>query len=132
MATADLPLSSGELTSARNTVNAFLNAAGTAVLYSPTKTSDGQGGYTQGFTAAGTVDARVAAASVDQFGGQNLRVGERYMEIGSRVMTVPYDTTIDPTYRVVFNSVTYEVVEVYDRTPETLAVRVRLRSVVGA
>jgi len=127
MATADLPLFAGELVWARNTVEAFL--AGTAVIYTDTRTSDGQGGYTQAYAASGTVSARVAAATTDQFGGQELQVGGRYMEIGSRVMTVPYNTTIDTTDQVVFNSVTYEVVEVYDRTPETLGLRVRLRTV---
>ncbi len=120
------------MTWARNTVNAFLAVAGTAVIYTVAQTSDGQGGFTEGFTASGTVAARVAAASVDQFGGQELQVGGRYSEIGSRVMTVPYNTTVSTTNRVVFNSTTYEVVEVYDRTPETLAVRVRLRTVGAA
>lgn len=126
-----MPLTAGELASARSTVNAYL-ASGTAVIYSPTRTADGQGGFTDSFAATGTATARVAAASVDQFGGQELQVGGRYMEIGSRVMTVPYNTTITTTNRVIFNSVTYEVVEVYDRTPETLAVRVRLRTVGSA
>lgn len=114
----------------RQTVDTFL--AGTAVLYSPATVSDGQGGYVQSYAASGTVVARVAAAVQDQFGGQEMNIGAKYSEVGSRVATLPYNTSVATTDRLVYAGVTYEVVEVYDRTPETLNLRVRLRSVSAA
>lgn len=121
---ADIPLAVGELTAMRATVNSHL--AGTAVLQQPTFTSDGQGGQTTSYADAGTVDARLAPETTR--GGEQDLAG-RVAEVSSWILTVPAHTTVNETWRVVYESVTYEVDEVLTRVPEELGRRVRVSEV---
>lgn len=120
---SDLPLTAGELTSMRTSLNSFL--AGTAILLSPARVSDGQGGQTLTHTAAGTVDARLAPAER----GNERELAGRLAEVSSWILTLPAHTTINEDWRVTYDSVTYEVDEVLTRVPEELGRRVRLREI---
>lgn len=121
---ADLPLTPGELTQMRATVNSYL--AGTAVLLQPAFVSDGQGGQTSSFAAAGTVTARLAP---EMLRGQERELAGRVAEVSYWILTLPAHTTIDETWRVEYDAVTYEVEEVMTRVPEELGRRVRLREI---
>lgn len=101
----------------RHTVNTYL--AGTALLYSPTRSSDSQGGQTWTYAVFGTVDARLSPLS-----GGEAEVASRISERNAYVLTIPFETSIDADDRVVYDSVTYEVLEVRDRTPWELSRRV--------
>lgn len=121
---ADLPLTQGEIATMRSTVDSYL--AGTAVLLQPAVVSDGQGGYTDSFTAAGTVDARLAP---EMLRGQERELAGRVAEVSYWILTLPASTAIAETWRVTYDQVTYEVEEVMTRVPEELARRVRLREI---
>lgn len=120
----DLPLSTAELVQMRHTADAYL--AGTAVIHTATKTSDGQGGYTWAYAASGTVAARL---SPEQLRGGENAVGSRVAEVAPWILTVPASTSIDEDDRVVYNTVTYEVSEVLTWTPWEISRRVRLTEV---
>lgn len=112
-----------EIHVARETSDAFL--PGTAVIQSKTATSDGQGGQTWTYAArtGGTVDARLAAENTQPGSGE---IASRSAAVTPWILTIPADTTITNTDRVVFDSDTYEVLSVMDRDPEEIARRVRL------
>lgn len=116
-------LSDWEIHTARETSDAFL--PGTAVIQAKTATSDGQGGQTWTYAAraGGTVDARLAAENTQPRSGE---IASRSATATSWVLTIPAATTITNTDRVVFDSVTYEVLSIMTRTPEEIARRVRL------
>ena len=106
----------------RHTVNTYL--AGTAVIQTATRASDSQGGQTWTYAASGTVDARLSPA----LGGE-AEVASRISERNAMVLTIPWETSIDADDRVVYQSVTYEVLEVRDRTPWELSRRVYVAEV---
>ena len=110
-----------EIHTARETSDAFL--PGTAVIQSKTKTSDGQGVETLAYAASGTVDARLAADNTQPQAGE---IASRTATSTSWILTIPAATAILNTDRVVFDSVTYEVLSIMTRTPEEIARRVRL------
>lgn len=116
-----LPLSSGEIAQMRVTVNAAL--PGTAVIMAAARASDGQGGQTWTYAAAGTVSARLSPEGLR--GGEPV-VGERIAEISTWILTLPAHTTIDEDDRVVYAGVTYEISEVLTRAPWELGRRVRV------
>lgn len=118
---SDLPLSTGELVQMRHTADTYL--AGTAVIHTATKTSDGQGGYTWAYAASGTVAARL---SPEVLRGDEVVVGGRLAEVSPWILTVPAATSIDEDDRVVYNSITYEVSEVLTGIPWEISRRVRL------
>lgn len=120
----DLPLSTAELVQMRHTADSYL--AGTAVIHTATKTSDGQGGYTWTYAATGTVDARL---SPEMLRGAEAITGSRVAEVSPWILTVPASTSIDEDDRVVYNAVTYEVSEVLTWTPWEISRRVRLTEV---
>lgn len=121
---ADLPLTAGELTQMRATVDSYL--AGTAVLLEPSFVSDGQGGQTSTFTAAGTADARLAP---EMLRGQERELAGRVAEVSYWILTLPAGTTVAETWRVTYDQMTYEVEEILTRVPEELGRRVRLREI---
>lgn len=100
----------------RHTVEAYL--PGTAVISTATRTSDSQGGQTWTYAAASTVDARLSPL----FGGE-AELASRISERNVHVLTIPYETSIDADDRVAYDSVTYEVINVRDRTPWELSRR---------
>lgn len=117
-----LPLASGELVNMRAELEQTL--PGTAVIYPPVKTADGQGGQGWNYdTASGTVDARLSPEG--NRGGEEI-VGSRTAEVSPWILTVPQSTTIDEDDHVVYNGVTYEVSEVLTRIPWEISRRVRV------
>lgn len=115
-------LSSADIASMRATAEQAL--PGTAVITSGTLTSDGGGGYTEAFTAAGTVACRVAPAS-----GTEREEGDRISADSTHVITLPAATTVETDDRIEVAGVTYNVTAVRDRSWETTR-RVEARKVV--
>lgn len=113
-------LDAGEIASMRATIESAL--PGTAVLLTATKTGDGMGGFTWSYVASGTVDARLSPNGP----GDELLIGDRVARVAPYVLTVPAETTVDEDDRVTYDGVTYEVVDVRDRTPWELSRRVLL------
>jgi len=114
-------LTAAEIHQCRETSDAFL--PGTAVIQAKTATADGQGGQTWTYAArtGGTVDARLAMENE-----QPQELAGRIADVSSWVLTIPATTTITETDRVVFDSLTYDVLSIMTRTPEEIARRVRL------
>ena len=112
---SSLPLSSAELVQMRDALN--LSLPGTAVLQSKTATADGQGGQAWTYAAAGTVDARLAPIARTRASEPEVALAARLGMINPYVLTIPANTSIDETYRAVFDSVTYEVRAVMPRVP---------------
>jgi SPP1 family predicted phage head-tail adaptor len=88
------------------------------VISSLGEVADGQGGFTQGWTASGTVDCRIAAKSgnVRAVGGQNA-------PLGAYTLTVPHDTTINVDDRATIDGVVYRVTFVDDVKDWKAAIR---------
>lgn len=97
---------------------------GTAVVMAGTLTSDGGGGYTEAFTASGTVSCRVAPVS----GVENER-GDRVSAESQYVITLPAETAIETDDQIVVSGITYNVTAVRDRSWEVTR-RVEVRKVV--
>lgn len=128
MTSPDLAITAGEITDIQNAMGSFLG--GTAVIMRSAGASDGIGGFTSSFVAHGTVAARIGLLSRDEFGGQQLVVGEQLSEITSYVLNVPAGTDVTETDRIQFAGRTYEVASVIRRTPDELIRRVRIREAV--
>lgn len=116
-------LGTAEISLMRDTINSAL--PGTAVMLTATKTGDGMGGYTWSYVASGTVDARLSPNGA----GDETVVGDRVARVAPYILTVPAETTIDEDDRVTYDGVTYEVVDVRDRTPWELSRRVLVAEV---
>ena len=119
-----LPLSTGEIVQMRSDLGVYL--AGTAIIHTATKVADAQGGYEWTYAAASTVDARLAPHE-----GDEEVLAERLAERQPYTLTVPDTASIDEDDRVVYNSVTYEVVSARSdvNTPWDLCRRVILARV---
>lgn len=119
-----LPLSEGELHEMRGEIMQTLPT--TADLFQPTRTSDGQGGFTWAYTNVQTVAARldpeVARGNRE---AENI-VGDRIAEVNRYTLTIPYSTTIDSSWRVRVEAVMYEVMEVQTHHSWSLHKRVRV------
>lgn len=96
---------------------------GTAVIQSGTLTSDNGGGWTEAFTAAGTVACRVSPIS----GGER-EIGGRISTEAEYVITLPAETAVETDDRIVVGAITYNVVAVRDRDWE-ITRRVEVRKV---
>ncbi len=103
-------LTASELTAMRAVVNTSL--AGTAIIERGTLTSDSGGGYTEGWSSAGTVSCRIAP-----LGGMEDVTGSRISADADWMLTVPFDTSITENDRVVSAGGTFTVRAV--RTPRT-------------
>lgn len=123
---SDLPLTAGELVDMRTTANT-LGLPGTAILLTPTLTSDGQGGQTATWGTAGTVSARFAFHK----DGAETNVGDRLTKVASWIVTVPAFTSLAETARIreAGSGVEYEVVEVLPFPAHEVSRRVRVREV---
>lgn len=115
-------LSTTDLTSMRAVAEQAL--PGTAVINSGTLTSDGGGGYSEAFTASGTVACRVAPVT-----GSERELGDRIAADAEYVITLPAETSVETDDRIVTGGVTYNVVAVRDRSWE-ITRRVEVRKVV--
>lgn len=117
-----LPLTDGELASMRTDLNVSL--PGTAVISTPSRVADGQGGFTETFIASGTVSARLSPGGTQ---GDEGEMAGRIAESSGWILTLPYHTTVTEVDRVTYDSVTYEVAEVLTRKPWEISRRVRLK-----
>lgn len=115
-------LTATDLASMRATAERAL--PGTAVIQWGTLTSDGGGGWTEGFVASGTVACRVAPIS-----GSEREVGDRVSAESQYVITLPAETSVETDDRIVVSGVTYNVTAVRDRSWEVTR-RVEARKVV--
>jgi SPP1 family predicted phage head-tail adaptor len=97
---------------------------GTAVIRGGSLTTDGGGGWTEAFTAAGTVACRVAPIS-----GNEREEGDRIAADSQYVITLPATTVVETDDRIVVAGVTYNVTAVRDRSWE-ITRRVEARKVV--
>lgn len=86
---------------------------GTAVIYSQQYVSDGGGGGSQTWTAAGTVSCRVAP-----LGGDERLLGGRISPDADSVITLPWDASVTENSRVVTSAGTFNVEHVRDRDYE--------------
>lgn len=116
-------LGTAEISLMRGTIDSAL--PGTAVVHTATKTADEMGGFTWAYAASGTVIARLSPNGA----ADEPVVGDRVARVAPYVLTLPAETTIDEDDRVVYDGVTYEVVDVRDRTPWELSRRVLVEEV---
>lgn len=115
-------LSPADLASMRATAEQAL--PGTAVIHSGTLTSDGGGGYSESFAAAGTVSCRVAPIS-----GAEREEGGRISADSEYVITLPAETAVETDDQIQVAGITYNVTAVRDRSWEVTR-RVEARKVV--
>lgn len=105
-------LTQSELTAMRTTVTDSL--PGTATIQTQAYVSDGGGGGSVAWSAAGTVPCRIAPLSGDED-----VIGGRISAEASSVMTFPYGTAIDAGSRVLYDGGTFNVEAVRERLPST-------------
>jgi SPP1 family predicted phage head-tail adaptor len=91
---------------------------GSAVIQRLTEASDGQGGMAQSWAACGTVACRLVAKS-----GNTRALGSQNETVGAYTLTVPHDTDIVASDRVVVDSVNYRVLFVDDVKAWKAAIR---------
>lgn len=115
-------LTSGEILEMRETLE--LTLPGTAILQTATRTTDGQGGQVWAYAASGTVAARLSPEG--QLRGEEPQLAGRVGEVANLILTIPAETQITASDRVVYDGEAFEVVEVRDRTPWELSRRVRV------
>jgi head-tail adaptor len=114
-------LRTGDLSRMRTVAGSALPDTGT--IHSQAYVSDGGGGGTVTWTAAGTVPCRVAPLMT---GGVEQVTGGRISPTADTVITLRHDATITPSSRLVANGGTYNVEHVRDRSWE-LTTRVEAR-----
>lgn len=102
-------LSTAELNSMRTTAGAAL--PDTCVIQTQGWASDGGGGGTLSWTAAGTVDCRLAPIS-----GSEGEVGERITADAEFVFTLPHDAAVSTGSRIVHAAGTFDVAAVHTRS----------------
>lgn len=96
-------LTADELASMRADLNDSL--VGTAIVQTSTWVSDGGGGGTTSWVAAGTYDCRVTPASgVEQDKGDRLQPETEF------IFTLPALTTINEDAQIVYSGGTYDVI----------------------
>lgn len=115
-------LSSGDLSSMRATLNQSL--PGTAIILNPTAASDGQGGETWTYAAAGTFSARLSPGGLE---AREEEMAGRVAERSSWTLTLPAHTPITERSRVQYDGVTYEVLNVAKRVPWEISRRVAVK-----
>jgi SPP1 family predicted phage head-tail adaptor len=86
---------------------------GTAILQGGSLTTDGGGGWTEAFTAGGTVACRVAPIN-----GSEREEGDRISAESQYVITLPAESVVQTDDRIVIAGVTYNVTAVRDRSWE--------------
>lgn len=102
-------LSAGDLESMRATLEASL--PGTAIIQSKTVVSDGGGGGTASWTAAGTVACRLSPL---RSGGETME-GDRVTPDARFAITLPWDASVTEANRLSIASEIYSVTQVMDR-----------------
>jgi SPP1 family predicted phage head-tail adaptor len=104
-------LSSGDLSKMRTVAGSAL--PGTAVIQSQTYVSDGGGGGSVTWTAAGTVPCRIAP-----LGGAERLIGDRISPDADSVITLPWNASVTEGSRIVSGGGTFNVEHVRDRSWE--------------
>ncbi|MCU0503877.1 MAG: head-tail adaptor protein [Anaerolineae bacterium] len=97
-------LTAADLTAIRSAANASL--VDTCLIKRATSTSDGVGGYTSTWTTTATVACRVAPARSPA----ELHLAERVAAVQGWTITLPYNTDVLPTDRLMVGSRTFEVI----------------------
>lgn len=90
--------------------------AGTCVITRRTLASDGMGGFTETWAAAGTVTGRVWPAT--ESGAERL-IADRITEADAWIITVPQGTDVVAKDRITESGRTFEVVSAIAHTWET-------------
>src|SRR5262245_25692682 len=96
----------------------------TCVLYANALASDGGGGWTETFTAAGTVPCRLAPMS-----GDEREVGSRITAQADWLITLPATTAIETDDRIQVGGGTYNVTAIRDRAHWELTRRLETEKV---
>ena len=110
-------LSASDLASARAALEESLPDL--AVIKNPSWTSDGRGGGTTTFTAAGTVACRITPLT-----GDDRVEGERLAADSESLVTVPFDATVDSDSVLEIESRLFSVTNL--REPRSWAVSQRI------
>ena len=104
-------LTDAQLTSMRTTLNTLM--PDTCNILSVTRTSDGQGGFTDVWgTATASVKCRIDSGGATGAAGRENVGAASLLPFESWLLTLPYDTTITAAHRVEVSSVTYNVTSV--------------------
>jgi SPP1 family predicted phage head-tail adaptor len=104
-------LTTAELNSMRATAAEAL--PGTAVIQTFAQVSDGGGGYTETWTAAGTVDCRMAP-----IGGSEREMADRISADAEFVFTLPTTASVTTNSRLIHDGGTFNVEAIRDRSYE--------------
>lgn len=99
-------LTSSELTYMRDAIEQLL--PDTCTIQSVTTTPDGFGGVTETLTTT----ASNVACRLDMTSGREPAIGGAVQQFTSYMLSLPYNTTIAATDRVVINSVSYAVTSI--------------------
>lgn len=81
-----------------------------AIILTATDTSDGQGGNTQGWTAAGTVPCRLSPRVTQM--GQEPGFGDRQAAVADWIVTLPAETALTEEQRLQVDTTVYDVTRV--------------------
>lgn len=98
---------------------------GTVVIERYTLTSDGAGGYTETWTAAGTVTGRIYPRRMQ---GEERITGGQVVSETDWFATLPVGTVIDARDRLLYDNRTWEVVRVNNSEMYITAIRCELQS----
>lgn len=98
----------------------------TCVILSPTNTSDGQGGWTTTWGTAAQKRCRIDPGRKEMY---ERVTGAALQPYSWWWLTLPHDTVIDETYRVVVNGDTYNVVNHDDNKSWQATLRVAVMKV---
>lgn len=121
---SDKLMTSAELTQLRSDVEAYL-MPDTCNVLSVTRTSDGQGGWTEAWgTASGTVACRLDAKA-----GREMDAGGAVQAFHTYTLTLKHGTTITTANRVEVDSSTFAVVSVDTAKSWDAAIRCELERV---
>jgi hypothetical protein len=102
-----MSLSTLELSMMRHEAEHFM--PGTAVIWRPTESSDGQGGITLTYAAVGTTDCRLSPASM----GREQVIAEKLTAIAPWMITLTQGTTVVESDRIIISGAgTFEVAAV--------------------
>ena len=115
-------LTADELASMRETLNDSL--PGTAIVQTRSFVSDGGGGGTTSWVAAGTFDCRISPT-----GGVEDDLGDKVHPETEYILTLPATASIDNDAQVVTGGGTFAVVEVAEPRSWEISTRAQLKEI---
>lgn len=115
-------LTADELASMRDTLNDSL--AGTAIIQTRAWVSDGGGGGTTSWTAAGTFDCRITPR-----GGVEDDLGDKVHPETEYILTLPASASVDNDQQVVTGGGTFAVIQVAEPRTWEVSTRVQLKEI---